>query len=437
MFYAIRSFLKSRTELIMSLAGKTLFVTGASRGIGLAIAKRAARDGANIAIAAKSEQPSPKVAMHRLTLLLLMTVLAGCGSRTPSNADQAASAAREASWRTLDGKPPLVIAHRGASGYRPEHTLAAYTLAIELGADFIEPDLVATRDGQLIVRHEPLLDDTTDVKMRPEFAARQTTRDLDGKPIKGFFASDFTLAEIKQLRAVQTNAARSKDYDGDFQIPTFEEVLELVVRESAARGRRIGIYPETKHPSFHLALGLPLEDSLLQSLDRFGMNRAEADVFIQSFESANLQYLRARTRVPLMQLLDERALSFDAEGVNIVDVHIAEFGDDRGAQPPRNLADIARYAAGIAPWKRQILREVAGAPLLPTHLIAQAHAAGLRVHTYTFRNEPATLAPEYGSDPQREYQQIYALGIDGVFSDFPDTALSVRAAHSNEYGAVR
>jgi glycerophosphoryl diester phosphodiesterase len=366
--------------------------------------------------------------MHCLTLLLFMTVLAGCGSRTPSNADQAASAAREASWRTLDGKPPLVIAHRGASGYRPEHTLAAYTLAIELGADFIEPDLVATRDGQLIARHEPLLDDTTDVKMRPEFAARQTTRDLDGKPIKGFFASDFTLAEIKQLRAVQTNAARSKDYDGDFQIPTFEEVLELVVRESAARGRRIGIYPETKHPAFHLALGLPLEDSLLQSLDRFGMNRAEADVFIQSFESANLQYLRARTRVPLMQLLDERALSFDAEGVNIVDVHIAEFGDDRGAQPPRSLADIARYAAGIAPWKRQILREVAGAPLLPTQLIAQAHGAGLRVHTYTFRNEPATLAPEYGNDPLREYRHIYALGIDGVFSDFPDTALGARRA---------
>jgi glycerophosphoryl diester phosphodiesterase len=366
--------------------------------------------------------------MYRLTVLLLLTVLAGCESRAPSNVDEAARSSRGASWSTLDGKPPLVIAHRGASGYRPEHTLAAYALAIELGADFIEPDLVATRDGQLIARHEPLLDDTTDVKMRPEFAARRRTMTLDGKAIEGFYASDFTLAEIKQLRAVQANPARSKQYDGNFQIPTFEEVLELIVSESAARGRRIGVYPETKHPSFHLALGLPLEERLLQSLDRFGMNRADADVFIQSFESANLQYLKARTRVPLMQLLDERALSFDAAGINIVEVHIAEFGDDRGAKPPRSLRDIARYAVGVAPWKRQILREMPGAALLPTRLIEQAHAAGLRVHTYTFRNEPATLAPEYGNDPQREYRQIYALGIDGVFSDFPDTALNVRQA---------
>jgi glycerophosphoryl diester phosphodiesterase len=365
--------------------------------------------------------------MYRLAIVLFITVLAGCESRTTAtSAGPADRAPAEPTWRTLDGKPPLVIAHRGASGYRPEHTLAAYTLAIELGADFIEPDLVATRDGQLIVRHEPLLDDTTDVKTRPEFASRQTTRELDGKPITGFYASDFTLAEIKQLRAVQANAARSKEYDGDFQIPTFEEVLELIVRESAARGRGIGVYPETKHPAFHLALGLPLEDRLLQSLERFGMNRAEAGVFIQSFEAANLQYLQARTRVPLMQLLDERALSFDAEGVNVIDVHIAEFGDGRGGPPPRSLAEIARYAAGIAPWKRQILREVAGAALLPTRLIEQAHAAGLRVHTYTFRNEPAMLAPEYANDPQREYRQIYALGIDGVFSDFPDTALTAR-----------
>lgn len=355
--------------------------------------------------------------MRHFATLLLLSALTGCGSQ---------SSQQPPAWRTLDGKPPLVIAHRGASGYRPEHTLASYALAIELGADFIEPDLVATRDGQLIARHEPLLDDTTDVKTRPEFASRRNTRLLDGKSVTGFYASDFTLAEIKQLRAVQPNPARSKQYDGQLQIPTFDEVLELLVRERAERGRRIGIYPETKHPSFHLQLGLPLEDRMLESLQRFDLNRADAGVFIQSFESANLQYLHARTRVPLMQLLDERALSFDAQGVNIVDVNIAKFGDERGGAPPRTLADIGRYAVGIAPWKRQILREMPGAKLMATRLIEQAHAAGLRVHTYTFRNEPATLAPEYENDPQREYRQIFGLGIDGVFSDFPDTALSAR-----------
>ncbi|HEY5809078.1 MAG TPA: glycerophosphodiester phosphodiesterase family protein, partial [Povalibacter sp.] len=177
-------------------------------------------------------------------------------------------------WRTLDGAPPIVIAHRGASGYRPEHTLASYVLAIELGADFIEPDLVATRDGHLIARHEPVLDATTDVTGHPEFASRRTTRMLDGKSVTAFFASDFTLAEIRTLRAVQPNPARSKQYDGQFGIPTFEEILQLAKQESAARGRVIGVYPETKHPAFHLALGLPLEDSLLDALRRYGFDRA-------------------------------------------------------------------------------------------------------------------------------------------------------------------
>ena len=205
---------------------------------------------------------------------------------------------------TIDGTPPLVIAHRGASGYRPEHTLASYALAIELGADFIEPDLVATKDGHLIARHEPLLDATTDVARHPEFAARRTTKNLDGKPVTAFFASDFTLAEIKTLRAIQPNEARSKEFDGRFEIPTFEEILELVARESRQRQRPIGIYPETKHPAFHLALGLPLEDRLLEALRRHDLDLADAPVFIQSFESANLQYLHAQTQVKLVQLFD-------------------------------------------------------------------------------------------------------------------------------------
>jgi len=333
-------------------------------------------------------------------------------------------------WRTLDHRQPLVIAHRGASGYRPEHTLASYTLAIEQGADFIEPDLVATKDGHLIARHEPVLDATTDVTAHPEFASRRTTHELDGKPVTAFFASDFTLAEIKQLRAVQPNPARSKQYDGQFEIPTFEEILALRESASAKYHRQIGVYPETKHPAFHVALGLPLESRLLDALRRHHLDRADAPVFIQSFESANLQYLRAITKVPLVQLLDDGALEYDAAGIAVTRVNISQYTDTRGAKPPATLADIAKYADAIGPWKRQILRDVKAAELLGSTLIEQAHAAGLKVHTYTFRSEPATLAPQYRGDPQLEYRQIFAMGIDGVFSDFPDAALQARKAMS-------
>ena len=330
-------------------------------------------------------------------------------------------------WRTLDARPPLVIAHRGASGYRPEHTLASYLLAIEQGADFVEPDLVATRDGHLIARHEPMLDATTDVAQRAEFADRRTTRMLDGKPVTAFFASDFTLAEIRQLRAIQPNPARAKDFDGKLEIPTFEEILELVRKESAARGRVIGVYPETKHPAYHLTLGLPLEDRMLTILRKFDLDREGGPVFIQSFESANLQYLRARTRLPLVQLMEDGALKYDTSGTRVVGVEIPQYGDPRGGEPPRELKDIAAYADAIGPWKRQILRDLQQPTLLVTSVIEQAHAAGLRVHTYTFRSEPATLAPQYQSDPLREYRQFYEMGIDGVFSDFPDVALKARA----------
>jgi len=331
-------------------------------------------------------------------------------------------------WSTLDGSAPLVIAHRGASGYRPEHTLESYALAIEFGADFIEPDLVATKDGHLVARHEPLLDMTTDVASRPEFAGRKTTKHLDGKPVTGYFASDFLLAEIKQLRAVQANAARSKEFDGRFEIPTFEEILDLVARESQARGRTIGIYVETKHPAFHVAIGLPLEDRLLDALRARGLDRADAPVFIQSFESANLQYLRARTKVKLVQLLDDEVVQYDSAGARVAAVRPRHFGDPRGTVLARNFADIAKYADAVGPWKRHILRDVGEAKLQQTNLIERAHAVGLRVHAYTFRNEPATLAREYEKDPMREYRQFYELGIDGVFSDFPDTAIKAREA---------
>lgn len=352
---------------------------------------------------------------------MLVSVLMSSGTTTMT-----ASA-----WSTLDGTAPLVIAHRGASGYRPEHTLEAYALAIEFGADFIEPDLVATKDGHLIARHEPLLDATTDVARRAEFATRKTTKHLDGKPVTGFFASDFTLDEIKQLRAIQSNAARSKEFDGRFEIPTFEEILDLVAHESKARGRAIGIYPETKHPAFHLSIGVPLEDRLLTALKRRDLDRADAPVFIQSFESANLQYLRAHTKVKLVQLLDDEVVQYDSTGARVAAVRPLHFGDPRGTVLARNLADIAKYADAVGPWKRHILRDVGEAKLQQTNLIERAHAVGLRVHAYTFRNEPATLAREYEKDPAREYRQFFELGIDGVFSDFPDTALQARDRMGN------
>jgi glycerophosphoryl diester phosphodiesterase len=333
-------------------------------------------------------------------------------------------------WPTLDGAPPIVIAHRGASGYRPEHTLAAYALAVEQGADFIEPDLVATKDGHLIARHEPLLDATTDVSRRTEFAKRKTTKHLDGKPVTGFFASDFTLTEIKQLRAVQQNAARSKEYDGRYEIPTFDEILELVARESRTSGRRIGIYIETKHPAFHLSIGLPLEEPLLAALQCYHLDHADAPVFIQSFESANLQHLRTRTKVKLVQLLADDIVQYDSSGSRVAAVRPLHFGDPRGAVLARNLADIAKYADAVGPWKRHILREVGAATLQQTNLIERAHAVGLRVHAYTFRNEPTALAPQYAADPRREYRQFFELGIDGVFTDFPDTAVSAKGEHS-------
>lgn len=329
-------------------------------------------------------------------------------------------------WPTLDGTSPLVIAHRGASGYRPEHTLASYALAIEQGADFIEPDLVATKDGHLIARHEPLLDATTDVARKAEFAKRKSTKHLDGKPITGFFASDFTLEEIKQLRAIQPNAARSKEFDGQFEIPTFEEILDLMERESRARNRTIGVYPETKHPAFHLTIGLPLEDRLLEALRRRKLDAADAPVFIQSFESANLQYLRSQTKIRLVQLLDDQVVQYDSTGARVAAVRPLHYGDPRGTVLARNLADIAKYADAVGPWKGHILRDVGGPKLLQTNLVERAHSVGLRVHAYTFRNEPATLAPQYEKNPAREYEHFFALGIDGVFSDFPDTALKSR-----------
>jgi glycerophosphoryl diester phosphodiesterase len=315
---------------------------------------------------------------------------------------------------------PIVIAHRGASGHLPEHTLAAYAFAIHIGADFIEPDLVITRDGVLIARHENEISETTDVSAHPEFAHRKTTRLVDGHEVTGWFAEDFTIAEIKTLRARERLPFRNHYWDGFFEIPTFEEVLELAVRGSRETGRTIGVYPETKRPSYFRALGLPLEEPLLAALEARGWTGPDAPVFLQSFETGNLRELRERTGVRLIQLLDEPGRPWD----------FTTSGDLRTYQDlatPEGLAWIAGYADGIGPNKRLIVPLDHDRLLLPpTSLVEDAHRAGLHVHPWTFRSDPPFLAPEYEDRPEREYEQFYGLGVDGVFSDFPEVAVGVR-----------
>ena len=323
---------------------------------------------------------------------------------------------------------PLVIAHRGASGYRPEHTLEAYQLAIEMGADYIEPDLVATRDGHLVARHEPDISQTTDVASRTEFADRKRTVWIDGVETIGWFTVDFTLAELRSLRAVQPRPDRSKEFDGQFLVPTLAEIIALAQRESKARGRTIGIYPETKHPSWHCALGLSLEEPLLSALESAGWNHRDAPVFIQSFEAGNLQWLRSRTQVKLILLVG--GVGSNADGSVILPTPFAqpECTTYPVGELPTNFASaaafeaIATYADGIGPWKRFLIGEVDGHATRPTNFVELAHAAGLQVHPWTFRNEQIHLLKDYAGDPAVEYRAFIELGVDGVFSDFPDTA---------------
>lgn len=353
---------------------------------------------------------------------------------------------------------PLIIGHRGGgSGYLPDHTLEAYALGVELGADYVELDLVATKDGHLVARHEPNLIETTNVSTLPQFASRKRTVEIDGVPVTGFFASDFTLAEIKQLRAVQPLAERGQAFDGKFQIPTLEEGILLVKRKSAEQGRRIGIYAETKHPTYHQSLGLPLEDRLLEALRRAGWNRRGAPVFIQSFETASLRYLRTRTDLPLIQLIDADDVKPDgAVALNrpydkpydwVVAGRAGLFSD---LLTPAGLAEVRSYADGIGPWKPYIRSskciavggsacadvngdgkvDEADRVLLPaTDLVQRAHALGLLVHPYTFRSEQRRLVSDYAGNPSNEYLMFYELGVDGVFTDFADDAVAARVQY--------
>ena len=300
----------------------------------------------------------------------------------------------------------VVIAHRGASGERPEHTLESYRLAIEQGADYIEPDLVMTRDGVLIARHENEIGETTDVANHPEFAARRRVQIIDGETMTGWFTEDFTLAEIKGLRARERLPAlrpRNCAFDGRFSVPTFGEILQLVTETNRQRsaGPRIGVYPETKHPAHFAAIGLPQEQAVLTALESFDYGREGSPVFIQSFDPNNLRQLRGMTHLPLVQLL-EHAL-----------------GD---------LHRIAEYADGIG-----IAKSLASA-----EGVAEAHSLDLTVHVWTFRAEneflPADLkigdAPAEHGNLDGEIERYLSRGIDGFFTDFPAIGVRVRNSHS-------
>jgi glycerophosphoryl diester phosphodiesterase len=344
---------------------------------------------------------------------------------------------------------PLVIGHRGAAGYLPDHTLAGYRLAIKLGADYIEPDLVATKDGVLIARHEPNITATTDVADHTEFLSKKRTGVVidGGPPEDGWFASDFTLAEIKTLRAKQPFPERPHRFDGKFEVPTFQEIINMVKRESRKRGRKIGIYPETKHPTYHKGLGLPLEGRLVNVLKRNGLNHRSARVFIQSFEQSNLKQLNHMTPVRLVQLVDafdtdvngdptyeapnDRPYDWTVSGDPVLQARtFGYFATDAG------LADIKTYADGIGPWKVYIVGTYNNKIVKTTDLIKRAHDHGLLIHTWTFRSEQSRLAEDYAEDPLatppmwrnpvNEYLKFYKLGIDGVFSDYTDDAVVAR-----------
>jgi len=384
----------------------------------------------------------------QVALVSFIVFAAGCGNISPLP------------LQTLDGRQPLVIAHRGASGYLPEHTLEAYQRAIDLGADVIEPDLISTKDGILIASHYPNLAMNTDVASHPEFASRKRENwQVDGEKQTGWFAHDFTLAEIKTLGVVTTDPERPQQYNGKFRIVTLQEVIGLVKAESTRLGRSIALYPETKNPSYHRDLGLPLEDKLIAGIQSANWNSRSAPVFVQSFEPSSLKEMRAKgLKVRMVQLIDADGYDLKTGYLTYVAPYHRPYdwekaGDKRlfsDMVTPVGLAEIKTYADGIGPWKPYIvsvkgqlnadgqLIDINGdgkvdlmdaSTQAPTSLIVDAHKLGLFVHAFTFRNEKRYLAHSYEGDPQSEYLQFFRLGVDGVFSEFPDTALAARYSY--------
>lgn len=354
-----------------------------------------------------------------------------------------ARATGDAPLPCVESSDPIVIAHRGASGYVPEHTLGGYALAIEMGVNYIEPDLVMTKDGVLVARHENDISGTTDVADHPEFASRKTTKTIDGNAIQGWFTEDFTLAELKTLRAKERLPQvrpTNERFNGDFTIPTFQEVLDLArgvnfrfQLEARAKGlthrRCVGVYPETKHPTYFQSIGLPMEKLLVKTINRAAFFRETKKVFIQSFEVANLKTLRGLTDLPLIQLMDSSGAPYD----------FVANGDTRtyaDLATPAGLAEIATYANGIGVNKSLIIPRVNNALGAPTTIIADAHAVGLDVHAWTFRAENTFLPADFQSsaDPLEfgdlagEITAFLDLGLDGFFTDQGDIGVRARDA---------
>nr|XP_021181015.2 uncharacterized protein LOC110369785 [Helicoverpa armigera] len=332
---------------------------------------------------------------------------------------------------------PLVIGHRGASGYVPEHTLASYALAALMGADYVEPDLVMTSDKQLIARHDNELGLTTDVSLRPEFSSRYRNKTIDGNEISGWFTEDFTLAEIKTLRAVERIPdirPGNARLNGAFEIPTFQEIIDLVKSLQISQKRVIGLYPEIKHSTYFQSVGLPMELAVIDILHRNGYEGSHAPVYIQSFEINNLKSLKNITQLRLLQLYDSKSMSpFD----QIVSGTGVTYGD---MATPDGLKEVAKYAYAVGPDKSYIIPRDANNNLGEvTSFVSDAHAAGLKVHPYTFRAENNFLPEEYNSDVTTnknsaignlaaEVQAYFDAGIDGLFSDQPDIPVRTRSS---------
>jgi glycerophosphoryl diester phosphodiesterase len=314
---------------------------------------------------------------------------------------------------------PLVIAHRGASGERPEHTRAAYELAIEQGADFIEPDLVMSRDGHLVVRHENEISETTDVAARPEFADRRTTKTIDGRSVTGWFTEDFTLAELRTLRARERLPALRPDsaaFDGQEGILTFQEVIDIARAGSVRTGRVVGVAPELKHPSYFVSIGLPMEPPLIVALAANDLMSADSPVLIQCFEIDALRSLNQATEAQLLQLMSPLGGPADRPGATYASM-----------ATPQGLAEIATYANAIGVETALVYpRDASGRVGEPTRLVADAHAASLKVIVWTFRAEDVFLPTNHRGDLAGWVRRFHALGIDGVFSDFPDVAIKAR-----------
>lgn len=375
-----------------------------------------------------------RIGIPLFALLLALVILPGAVNSatgiplvaSASAADNAPTGARVA---------PLIFGHRGASGYRPEHTLASYDLAVRMGADVIEPDLVSTKDHVLVARHENEIGTTTDVANHPEFAARQTTKSIDGNNITGWFTEDFTFAELRTLRAKERLPAVRQEntiFDGRYFVPTLQEVIDLAKRASRMYGRHIGIAPETKHPTYFDSIGLSLEEPLVRTLRSNDLDERDSGVYVQSFEEANLRELhtRFRLKVNLVQLTSAgpTARPYD---------HVVAGDPETYAQmsTPAGLKEISSYADVLGPDKTQIFpRDAAGNTGSPTSLVSDAHAAGLAVVPYTVRAENQFLPLQYRSsiDPNAfgnifgELTDLFTVGVDGIFADQSDLAFAAR-----------